>query len=276
VTRFTTPSRQALQHDDAIENIESSFEGPTHDSIETEEQDLELGDLSGDEHNIAERSLKRRRLSSSSQLEESKEATEPDSFPLVSSPPPSRRPISSTAPRFLLSTPLPPSTPQAPPATQPFLKPPRFKSSDPAEQTQTDPLPEQFSPHRRGQKYVPGGLAAEVRDWLVNLESAILGTSAQRVNDDWVVRIEVDEVRGGGRAGMTLVRGRQINGDGKVEVVNGFGVVRVILAGEGAGSALLRGGTVQVGKMVGIRGPVWEVLLEGEKWGVGVDWKVLP
>ena len=32
---------------------------------------------------------------------------------------------------------------------------------------------------------------------------------------------------------------------------------------------------VQVGKTVGIKGPVWEVMIDGVKWGVGVDWKVL-
>lgn len=126
-------------------------------------------------------------------------------------------------------------------------------------------MPEQFSPHRRGQKYLAGGLAAEVRDWLVNLESAI----PQKKDEPWVVRIVVDEVSGGGRAGMTLIKGQQKQPDGTVD---NPGVVKVILAGEGAGSGLQRGSMVEAGKTVGIKGPVWEVLLEGEKWGVGVDW----
>jgi len=118
-----------------------------------------------------------------------------------------------------------------------------------------------------------GGLAAEVRDWLVNLEPVIPAATAQRARDDpWVVKISVDEFSGGGRTGMTLVRGRQIHSDG---MDDNLGVVKVILAGEGAGSGLQRGSMVEAGKTVGIKGPVWEVVLEGEKWGVGVDWKVL-
>lgn len=85
----------------------------------------------------------------------------------------------------------------------------------------------------------------------------------------------MDEVSGGGRAGMTLIRGRQIKSDGAQGIIDDLGVVKVILAGEGAGTGLQRGSKVEVGKTVWIKGPVWEVLLEGEKWGVGVDWKVL-
>jgi hypothetical protein len=39
---------------------------------------------------------------------------------------------------------------------------------------------------------------------------------------------------------------------------------------------LQKGSKVELGKRVGITGPVWEVMIEGIKWGVGVDWKVLP
>ena len=108
----------------------------------------------------------------------------------------------------------------------------------------------------------------------MNLESAIPSVR-QKKDDELIVRIVVDEVRGGGRAGMTLVRGRQVHFEGKDEIVDNFGVVRVILAGEGAGSGLQRENKAEVGKVVGIKGPVWEVVLEGLKWGVGVDWKVL-
>jgi hypothetical protein len=114
-----------------------------------------------------------------------------------------------------------------------------------------------------------------VRDWLVNLESAIPAATGQRAKDDsWIVRIVVDEVSGGGSAGITLVRGRQIHCDDEQEVIDDV-AVQVILAGEGSGSGLQRGSKAEVGERVGIKGPVWEVLLEGQKWGVGVDWKVL-
>jgi hypothetical protein len=139
-----------------------------------------------------------------------------------------------------------------------------------------------------------GGLASEVRDWLLHLESAVPTsrpppssshtTQGQRAKDGeekWIVRIVIDSLTGGGRAGMTLIRGRQVHSsvNGEEEVVDSLGEVKVILAGEGGGrgvaGGLLRGGKVEVGKMVGIKGPVWEVVLEGVKWGVGVDWRVL-
>lgn len=112
-----------------------------------------------------------------------------------------------------------------------------------------------------------------MRDWLVNLESALPGNAAGRARDDpWAVRVLVDEVGGGGRAGMVVVRGRQVYPDG---IVHSSEAVRVLLAGDGAATGLQRGSKVEVGKTVGIKSPVWEVMLEGEKWGVGVDWKVL-
>jgi hypothetical protein len=120
-----------------------------------------------------------------------------------------------------------------------------------------------------------GGLAAEVRDWLFNLESAVPAASTGTKDDLWIARIAVDEVSGGGRAGMTLVRGRQMHSGSEHGLVDILGVVKVILAGEGAGSGLQKGAMVEVGKTVGIKGPVWEVVLEGEKWGVGVNWEVL-
>ena len=108
----------------------------------------------------------------------------------------------------------------------------------------------------------------------MNLESTIPSTGLKK-DDPWVVSIVVDEVSGCARAGMTMVSGRQVHGDGRKEVADDLGVVRVILAGEGAGSGLQRGSRVEVGRTVGIKSPVWEVLLGGVKWGVGVDWKVL-
>jgi hypothetical protein len=114
-TRFATPARHIPENEDVIENIESSFEGPTHDSIETDNHDIELGDLSDDdEYKIEEPNPKRRRLSSSSEHRSDEQKPEdneypdtlPDSsLPILSSPPAARRPLSTAASRFLISTP---------------------------------------------------------------------------------------------------------------------------------------------------------------------------
>jgi hypothetical protein len=294
-TRYLTPASKPAKDRDVIESFSDH---DAHDSIETEDQEVDQEYLSADEeddYKIEERALKRRRISSSpdpkeEELEE-EELPHPSSdtqdsvsssLPILSSPPAPRRPVASTAPRFITSTPGPPVTPQPTTSKTTFLKPPRFRPPDPSESGQgaSDPLPEQFSPHRKGQNYVHGGLAAEVRDWLVNIESTIPSREAGRGEDEWLVKIMVDEVSGGGadsQARMALVRGKRVHFMGEDgEVVDTMGEVRVMLAGEGQSTGIQKGAAVQVGKTVGIKGPVWEVVIEGVKWGVGVDWKVLP
>ncbi|EKD13754.1 uncharacterized protein L3040_005631 [Drepanopeziza brunnea f. sp. 'multigermtubi'] len=300
--RYFTPANKPSKQHDAIE-LSSDDDGlrDVQESIETEEQDVDLegydsADLDED-CKLDEPSPKRRRLSTSPAhgLEESEEQPQElsqvenhesslsSSLPMLSSPPAPRRPISTTAPRFLLSTPAPQSTPRdatlAPQTATPFLKPPRFRPPDPSEtsQMQTDPLPEQFSPHRRGQKYVPGGLAAEVRDWLMNLEGALESTKEKRdKSDEWLVKILIHEASGGSREGFTMVKGRQAHETERGgEMADTIGIMKVMLAGEGQATGLQKSSNAEVGKTVGIKGPVWEVVIEGEKWGIGVDWKVL-
>jgi hypothetical protein len=108
----------------------------------------------------------------------------------------------------------------------------------------------------------------------MNIESAI--PANKNKDDPWLVKLVVDEVSGGGGAGMTLVRGRQIQAIDGGEMVDTLDEVKVILAGEGAGVGLQKGSKVEPGKRLGVKGPVWEVVIEGERWGVGVDWRVLP
>jgi hypothetical protein len=281
--RYLIPAHQVPKREDIVDNASNDTQD-VHDSIEQEDQDIDLEYLSADtdiEHRIEERNPKRRRLSSSPILENNDQAlddyegfvdlTELSPFATVASPPKSRHPVSSTAPRFLPST---QSFPQ--PTEVTFLKPPRFLPPDASEQGHlTDPLPEQFSPHRRGQKYVAGGLAAEVRDWLVNIESARPSNSTTNKDSPWLLKLMIDAISGGGRAGMTLVRGHQVLSADLDRVIDSLGVICVILAGEGTGNGLQKHSKVEVGKVVGIKGPLWDVVIEGDKWGVGVDWKVL-
>ncbi|PBP19649.1 hypothetical protein BUE80_DR009547 [Diplocarpon rosae] len=305
--RYLTPGSRTSKQNDAIELSSDDEPQHVHEPTESERQDVGLEEYNStdleDDCRLEEPSPKRRCLSTSPisgvdeiegqqgepelQEEDYDGEEPPSSLPILSSPPIIRRPISSTAPRFLFSTPVPQSTPKdqtlATQISTPFLKPPRFRPPDHSEasQTQIDPLPEQFSPHRRGQKYIPGGLAAEVRDWLMNLEGAIPTTRDRRIMDgEWLVRIMIDEISGGSKEGMTLVRGRQIHvlhndGEGGGQMVDTLDIVRVMLAGEEQVIGLQKGSRAEVGKTVGIKGPVWEVVIEGEKWGVGVDWKVL-
>jgi hypothetical protein len=297
-TRYLTPAGKVSKKDlDAIDISSDDFPCDVHESIETDEAGYNSGDL--DEGESSERrSPKRRRLSNSPPSEEEEKGYDQgdldmrdnppppspsSSLPILSSPPAARRLVSNTAPRFLLSTPAPHSTPQsslAAPSTHTFLKPPRFRPPDPSEQAQErgDPLPEQFSPHRKGQKYVPGGLAVEMRDWLMNIESAVPAPRQREKakGDPLLVKLLIDEVSGNARAGLVLARGRQVhNMDEHTVTTDTIGTMKVILAGEGSITGLQKASPVEAGKIIGIKRPVWEVVVEGEKWGVGVDWKVL-
>ncbi|QSZ36789.1 hypothetical protein DSL72_006672 [Monilinia vaccinii-corymbosi] len=294
--RYLTPARQTPRVRESIDDLSDDYPAqlpqlPLNDSIETHDEfDTNIGFSAQeveDDYEIDRRYSKRQRTSPSPAADAVSEKSDDllsSSLPILSSPisqRPNPTPTTNSKPKFLLSTPLQPSTPQSTTPTT-FLKPPRFRPPDPAAiQGNTDPLPEQFSPHRKGQKYVVGGLAAEVRDWLMNIDSTVPSYGASGVQKgrerdrEWIVRMVVDEVSEGGRMGMCLVRGRKMRDVDGEEAVDGLGVVKVMLAGEGAGTGLQKGMDVEVGRVVGIKGPVWEIVIEGEKWGVGVDWKVL-
>ncbi|KAL8801264.1 MAG: hypothetical protein Q9182_004571 [Xanthomendoza sp. 2 TL-2023] len=171
--------------------------------------------------------------------------TSPQTHP--SSPPPTTHPQP-----FILSPKRPHSTPNThnPTPRPPFILPPRSPSPPP------QPLHPTFSPHRRGApKFLPAGMAATVRDWVVDVAA---NTPFTKEGGDWDLRIRAGEVKAGER--VTLVHEA---GEGK----------RWILAGPGQTQS--RGQVAKAGMVVGVRRPVWDVHVRGEKWGVGVDWGVL-
>ncbi|KAI1824314.1 hypothetical protein F4861DRAFT_539197 [Xylaria intraflava] len=180
-----------------------------------------------------------------------------------------------------------------------FQKAPRFKPTEFSEgEPRPEPLPDAFSPRRKGPKYVAGGLANELRNWLVDVEAGIgagpMTSSIVNHNEEWATRIQVDEVRGGdSRArGMTLILGRRVlyggNNSGSEFRAQGQGeggestelidtnTVKLILAGPGRLSGLGIGNDVRPGVLLGIARPTWEVVLDGlGRWGVACDWAVL-
>ncbi|KAI1154617.1 hypothetical protein F4825DRAFT_163293 [Nemania diffusa] len=174
-----------------------------------------------------------------------------------------------------------------------FQKAPRFRPAGiPEGAPRPEPLPDAFSPRRKGAKYIQGGLAAELRDWLVDVEAGIgsgstTGPGAKR-DEEWVARIRVDSLRSADRnaRGMTLVLGRQVldgksgagvNGESEEAVeVLGTNTIRLVLAGPGRLSGLGVGNDVRPGVLLGIARPTWEVVLDGlGRWGVACDWVVL-
>ncbi|KAL2157680.1 hypothetical protein VTH06DRAFT_5163 [Thermothelomyces fergusii] len=166
---------------------------------------------------------------------------------------------------------------------------PRFKLAQAPDGSPSHPdvylAADLFSPQRRGAKYLPGGLAAELRDWLVDVKggldrrgeveatsSALRFTEAAGGGRDGVVRlIMVEDVSHGG-PGMTLVSGKVL-GDERADV-------RVVLAGEGniEGLGGGRGGgnpeRVARGAVVAVAPPAWDVDLDGQ-WAVAYRWEVV-
>lgn len=233
-----------------------------------------------------------------------------------------------STPRSSSSYLYPPSTTIKPGNAQAnFSKPPRFRPPSPTSQSHPggyeDPLPDTFSPRRRGgEKYLIGGLANELRSWIFNIgneprsgsgmhgfgsgtssssNTTTTTTGRPSVSDQWKIRILIDEMSGGygaSGAGMTLIRGRQVqfhsqppstNDDLPAHTgrpheneeidpannSNNHREVKIMLAGTGIIDGLNRAKKLDTGMQIGVRGPTWEVLVGEETWGVAVNWRVL-
>lgn len=137
-----------------------------------------------------------------------------------------------------------------------FRAPPRFKPIE--ADLSTEGLPAAFSPQRRGAKYLPNGLAAELQGWL----SEVKGWEGVDRTAEASLTITVEEVRSGKR--MYLVKAKVDAGEAK----------RFMLAGEGRLTGLGRRAVIGVGSRVCVGQPVWDVDLDGETWTVACDWSV--
>lgn len=142
-------------------------------------------------------------------------------------------------------------------ATQ--IRRPAFLRASLAPSEQHEPLPEAFSPHRRGEKFVPGGMAATMQQWVIetgqNAAQSRRGQGYLR-GEDYIMRCEVLSVSGGG---PFMVNGRESDGTD----------VKLLLVGNPKQM------NVVVGSDLGVRAPMWDVHLEGCVWRVGVDWKIV-
>ncbi|KAK3957018.1 hypothetical protein QBC32DRAFT_978 [Pseudoneurospora amorphoporcata] len=189
-----------------------------------------------------------------------------------------------------------------------FLRAPRFKPKPPGP---PDPppdvpvhhtlLPDIFSPQRRrGARYVQGGLASELRDWLLEVKGGS-GTEPTPVAATAHLAVETIKKCGPGIS-MTLVTGRpMIGGPDGTKVPTSF---RALLAGNGRMEGLSGSGAgveskpegeeedadeptrkpLVPGAMVAIAPPAWDIDLGEEeeddqgdkgKWAVAYRWDVL-
>lgn len=157
-----------------------------------------------------------------------------------------------------------------------FLSAPRFKPSEVAEAAESrPPLPDAFSPQRRGAKYVAGGLAAELRDWLVQVKGA---SEYDRPEGD-SVRFNVNQVRTCHPGGMCIISGTEAEGQDKdngMQVCKGDEEeqpTRVILAGEGRIAGLRGRNSVTRGQKLSLFQPMWDIDLEDlGHFAVACDW----
>ncbi|TKA47369.1 hypothetical protein B0A49_13153 [Cryomyces minteri] len=192
-------------------------------------------------------------------------------------------PPRSTPRRFVFhpSTPLPQTTTTssslATPSRPTFLIPAPSTSAAVA----ASPPPEAFSPRRRRDRFVAGGMAAEVSKWAFEVGQPCRQRYAnptesadENESGTWALRFEVMEVREG-----TLVKGRRRESDtGPAAEAGSSGVaVSAFLADRGTrpGAGGRGRDDLLAGAVVGVKAPAWTIRLEGAEWAVCVDWRVL-
>ncbi|KAG8168977.1 hypothetical protein KVR01_001726 [Diaporthe batatas] len=161
-----------------------------------------------------------------------------------------------------------PQSPQAPdeqiPRHPTFQNAPRFKTAEIAAEVHQRPLPEAFSPQRRGAKYVAGGLAAEVRDWLVQIK----GSSEYDRPAGSSIDMVVDEAMSAPSLHVIAAR-RLDSGSGDENIAT-----KVILAGDGRVTELRGTSTVKPGSKVSMSQPMWDITLDDiGQIAVACDWE---
>ncbi|KAI9780663.1 MAG: hypothetical protein M1839_006604 [Geoglossum umbratile] len=131
-----------------------------------------------------------------------------------------------------------------------------------------------LSPHSRKKgepKYLPEGLAGEVRGWVVGASGA-----RGKGRGEVVEKLRVLDVRGGSGPFLVL-RGEKEDGGEE----GGLNVLLINQHGAAAGGGLFAASNhpppavVRQGAVVALKSPVWDVSLRGEKWRVGVDWRIV-
>ncbi|GAM90992.1 hypothetical protein ANO11243_090390 [Dothideomycetidae sp. 11243] len=140
---------------------------------------------------------------------------------------------------------------------------PAFVKSAASLDAGTNPLPEIFSPHRRGQRFVPGGMAAELQSWITEVGNRTLEARRSYAGVGEPEHDAVLQVEGCNGSEVLFVRGRGLHGGGQQAVL-----VR------GAAHALVDAPLPRRTR-VGIREPFWSITLDTERWMIAVVWKVL-
>lgn len=135
---------------------------------------------------------------------------------------------------------------------------PTFRLPPQEPTTSSEPLPNAFSPHRRGQRFVPGSMAAEAQQWIVETAQS---TGQHRASSWNMFQASLIAVADEYNAGMTLLR-----------VQSELGPLNLLLAGPGKSNTSQ---PLRQGDVIGIKPPTWQIKLADEAWVVAADWRAI-
>jgi hypothetical protein len=175
--------------------------------------------------------------------------------------------------------------PVSPGKTKPTFVVPSISPSRPRDFS--NPLPDAFSPHKRGQKFVPGGMADTVRGWIVDVAAAIGSgrahsrTTSRNSHNNQRFKIEIETVVSSDA--KLQESGAYFAYPGSCVLVEGHvydlqsnqccGRTQVVLPVQN--SYFRNSAPVQRGTVVGISNPAWTIEISKQEWLVAVDWEIL-
>jgi len=153
-------------------------------------------------------------------------------------------PKSASTSRFILKAPVSPDF-NATPVRPSFITP------APTTEVFEASLPAIFSPHRKSQRFLPGGLAASMRDHIIEATSTHAYSSSKPSSE---FRIRVSKARQ--LAGMSLIEGQTGNGVS----------MNLLLVSQSTAP--------QPGEIIQTKGMNWTIDVEQQMLVVVPDWKV--
>jgi hypothetical protein len=162
--------------------------------------------------------------------------------------------LATTTPHRFLLRPAHHSSASTPFAESPAPARPSFLTPQISEESAlADPLPHEFSPHRRSEKFLPSGMAATMRAHIVET-TATHSHSSSRWSGGWRIRVTACSSASG--KGMTMIQG--VTDSGLRE--------NVMLVGKGESPS--------PDDSIVIKGVSWGIDVDHQRWIVGIEWRV--
>ncbi|QIX00010.1 hypothetical protein AMS68_005527 [Peltaster fructicola] len=265
-SRFRPPQKRSDQSEPTpIRSLTHGSTQPTEDVLDSSpsdsgEEDVMLLDEVAAESSWSDDlalSPKRRRLSDSVPAAHTDTASENFARPLQPASLYRQREM-TTKQRFI------PSSARSSIPTPARLGAPSFTSPSlrDHEDGPNQPLPDAFSPHRQGDRYIAGGMAKMLQQWV--LETGQTALHARRADQTYAMKIVINVVELESEA-VTLLLGSSED-DEKINVV---------LINDSTRRHRPQQPTVVSDMTLGLKEPCWPLALATRHWVVCVDWKIL-